>query len=590
MREYPVQQYYPSARVRFIVRLEDFGAKDLPPPPKIPPHLRKKDKRGADDLKVVMVDGAQVLVGPGDDPGRTGGPQEQTHSSDNRTFVIDKVIPLNATHQRNGARTADTLTVTVCQADFPFDPRAFRSIAMIYFFGCVDAEDYRRGIAGEVRPDATPSGGIPRNVVPDTFIDSAGRTRSNARFLGWVDDWKGSWSNADGPVTTFECTDNTRLFLNQDAPPKLTVDATKPIDEAVAAYLAKFPQFRGMSVEYRPHVARDKVPKLKEVLAKTSFQPKLGPPTGGAGGDSSKLKVWDYLTDVCGAIGHIIRVDGTSVVIQRPRTLYDGRFSGRPEDPFARGRQLPTGKVLTRRLMIYGKNIKSMEWGRQYNSDVAPGNVEVRSYDVRHKSLVVARFPEKNDRLTRPHPGNANEQAWHVHEIEGVFDKKTMKLFAQAIYEMQFRGENSVSLETTVLASYGGDNSDPDLLDLEPGDAMDVVIMREQDGDPHVTATDIVAHTANDPEQFLVQLGYSQELASAYAKVMSGIAMQTTFRTKTSSTTWEKDEGASVKCTFINYLELQADKDVSPEDQLTPADVVGADAAGPPLQVNVQDY
>ena len=63
---------------------------------------------------------------------------------------------------------------------------------------------------------------------------------------------------------------------------KLVVGADMPLDKAIATYLANFPQFRGLRVEYRP--AGSAVPSLSVALAKSSYKPKLGPaPTGGAG-------------------------------------------------------------------------------------------------------------------------------------------------------------------------------------------------------------------------------------------------------------------------------------------------------------------
>lgn len=571
-----------------IVRFEDFGNQKVPKPPKKPAQIRKGVGKTKDaQLTVTFVDGIWRLTGQGDTTHRLGSPQQQQASSDELTHVIDGIIPSAAQLKRNGIRTATTLSTTIPFVDLPLDPRCVRAVGIQYFLGCVTAEDYQRGIRGEIRSDATSSSfGVPLNVVPDIYTDSSGRPRTNLRFEGWLDTWEDLFPENDANEVQIECTDNTRLLLEEDAPPQLHLEPNVPIDQAIANYLANFPQFLGLSVGYLPAVAASKIPKLKDALGKTAFQPHLGPPpaggggAGGAGGAANKLKVWDYLTDMAGIVGHNVRMVGSTVVIQRPRTMYDARFSGRSDDPFT-GRRLPSGRVLSRRLFIYGHNLTEMKIKRKYTTYV-PRNVEVRSYDPAHKKTIVVRFPAKDDkkRQTKPKPGNENEQAWWVISRPGIRDEKSARLVAQAIYEGQGRNELEVRILTKNLASFGGGNLDPDILDMLAGDAIDVEIARQMDGStiPN-TVADIQTQLKTRPQEYLQGLGYSAKLAKAYATAVQSIGLPTTFRCKSVGVDWDMaSAGVTLDIEAMNYIEIRADQDLEIDEQITPADVQNASA------------
>lgn len=596
----PEQSYYPSARVRLIIRLEDFGNPKVPSPPKKPAQIRRGVGRTKDaDLTVTYDNGIWVLLGKGDDPNHLGSPQQQQASSDNLTHVVDGIIPSRATLRRNGMRTASTLSLTLPFVDLPLDPRCVRAVAVQYYLGCVTAADYQAGIRGEVRTDASSNSvGLALHVVPDKYVDGFGRARDNLRFEGWVDEWEALFPENDANEVQIECTDNTRLVLEQDAPPRLSLEPKVRIDQAIANYLANFPQFRGLSVAYAPKIDVSQIPKLGAALGKTAFQPHLGPPpagaggAGGAGGAASKLKVWDYLTDMCAIIGHNIRMVGTTLVVQRPRTLYDARFEGRDDDSFT-GRRLPSGRVLTRRLYVYGHNLTELKIKRKFTTYV-PRNVEIRSYDPAHKRTIVVRYPAnaKDKRQTKPQPGDANEQSWWVISRPGIRDEKTARLVAQSIYEFQGRNELEVRFLTKNLASFGGGNLDPDALDVLPGDPIDVEVQRQADGTaiPN-TVADIQSQMQTRPQEFLKSLGYSDKFAKAYATAIQSVGLPTTFRCKTVGIDWDMESsGVSIDFEAMNYIEVRANQDLESDEQITPDQVqTAASGAKQPTTVNVNE-
>ncbi len=583
-RDEPEQSYYVSCRIRLILRLEDFGAPGTPEPPVRPATARSGKVDKADTkLRVVTRNNALLLVGPGDDPSALGSPQSQTGSADELTHVLDGIVPLSAQFLRNGLRTADTASFEIPYIELPVDPRVVRAVGVQLFMGTISAEDYQRGMEGQLRESSATISGIrvPFNVLPDTYTDPYGRPRTNLRFEGWIDDWTNDWPDADSPVVSFECTDNTRLLIDQNIAPKLTVSPDLPLNEAFADYLSNYPQFRGLSVEYRPSVQPGDIPVLKKVLQNTKYQPKLGPSAAG-GGAGNKLKVWDYLTDVAGSVGHTVRFENSTLIIQRARSLYDARLSPREDDPFT-GRSLPSGLELKRRLYVYGKNVQSLKFSRKF-ATVPSVNIEVRAYDTARKKTLVARFPLKDDRVKRLNPGESSDEKWIVKVVYGIKDEATLRIVAQGIYEQVTRNELGCRFVTKNLGSYGGGNLDPDALDALAGDPIDIRVLRDGDFGNSVQLTDLATTTRG--ADFLRELGFSDRFARAYQKAINNIGLQSTFRVKTMGAQFEgQSEGIVLDFELMNYIEVRSDKLLPSGEELSAAQA----AAGSPVTVRVQD-
>lgn len=565
------QSYYPSARARLIIRFEDYGAADVPAPPGKKAQLRKGNKDPGVDLDVFQIaDGSYVLLSPGDDPDSVGGPQQQYASDDGRTQVLDAVIPISATLQRMGVRKASKMQLEIEYRDLPIDPRAVRSCAIEYYLGTVQPDDFARGIAGETSYDRVPSANValPLNVIPDEWVDAAGKRRTNLRFQGWVDEWEADWPEGDVPVVRLECTDNSALLADQDAPPQLGVGVNERLDRAVAEYLSNFPQMRGMRVVYLPQGSGVEVPVLKEALSATKFVPKNGPTV--AGGGTSKINVWDYLTDVVGSVGHMLRFDGVSVIIQRARTLYAGGDVGirRDDDPF-QGRTLVDGRRLERRLMLYGRNILDMRFTRSFVK-TAPFNVEVRSYYPTRKKTLVSRYPtdvaKRNKDLK---PGNSSEEKWHVVRVRGISSQDVLDLVAQNYYEQVQRNELVAQITTKNLASFGGGNADPDLLDLRAGDDIEVEVLRDPTGNS--TVTEIQDRIKSSAADYLMQLGYDSDFAQAYQRVVDNIGFPTLFKVRDGTLDWDREEGVVIDMTVVNYVEIRADNVLPPDLEIVPS-------------------
>lgn len=568
--DYPPQGYYVSAKLRLVLRLDEFGqTKALAPPPgKTTKNLNGiKDPRA--QLQAVPDPGAPpgvrrfVLLAPGQTKAATA--LEQPTSPDGLTFDLT-VIPRQMDLSIAGLRTANTLSAQIRYLDCPIDPRVVRACAVEAFVGTVTEEDYKRGIQG-ARRDPT---GAPLNLIPDTYERFA-IARTNSRFQGWVDKWTAEWNDDDEPSIQLECRDNTSLLLEAEVPPKLVLDMNKGIDEAVAQYLAHFNTLQGMSVEYRPGSATP--PRLKDALSNTAYRPKLGPPpskgagaTAGAGG-GGKQSVFDYLTDVCRSIGHAVFVEGTTVVIQLPRTLTTQTAVRRDDDPF-QGRTLGDGTHLDYRRFIYGRNVKSMRVSRAY-AKTAPTNVEVRCYAPHKKKVLIARFPVTvagapdghRGQVTHAQPGAAQpEQKWLVLNVTGIKDEKYLRLLAQSTYEQIGRNEMEVEIKTRNLASFGGGNLDPDILDMRFGDTFEVLVNRSDDEVSTLTQVEKALSAQARGAALLKAMGLSDAFADAYAKAYNDAGFLTQFRLKSLKIGWNIDEGVDIEIVGVNFLEVRNDK------------------------------
>ena len=532
--------YYPGAHAIFAVRFEEFGSDDTPETPEIPGHMR--NAANSPSLPVTEgPDGSFVL--------------DAEASLPDNTHFIKGVIPHSATLCLNGIREADTLSLEFKYADLPIDPRVVRACGVSFYLGCFREEEFRAGLRGLPQKEGKRAGdALPLLVVPTDYVDSNGQQRTNLRFDGWVDEWSVEFGESEEPMVRMECTDNTRLLIEQIAPQSEQLSAAQPIDRAIANYLALFPQFKGLSVQYRP--TGSDVPSLDKIVNNTVKVKKNGTPSS----KGSKLSVWDYLTDNVVSLGHIVRVEGTTIIIQRPRTLY-GDFEVRTGDPFTKAsRQLPDGTPIKRRLYVYGSNISELDFKRVYPN--APANIECRCYLPKLKKTLVKRWPEdKKARQKNLRPGKSADEKWSVFVVQGIEDEATLLETARNIYETVGRNELEMTFLTKDLGSFGGENLDPDALDALPGDPIDVEIARP----PIELVPGTPPEMLNDPgfqaEAFVTQLGFEEKFAKAYGAAKRSVL--NTFRVKALTMDWNISEGVQLRFECINYIESRAEKDKS---------------------------
>lgn len=590
--EYPSQGYHCRWRLRLILRFAEFG--QLGTLQALVPPRPTRSLSGVDMSRGVlevqsdpMYPGRFVLLPPGTAAGSQQlGPQAQSSSSDNLTQAIEGIVPHEFHLGRNGLRTPSTLSVSFPFIACPIDPRTLRSAAVEFYLGTVSESQAMAQIAGvgssSTQDGAQNTDGEPLDLIADTWTDGAGQPRTNLRFQGWVDSWHCKWDDRDVSTVKLECIDNTRLMLNMHAPAKGQVSKDLPLDQAFAKYLTFSPTFAGLSVEYRP--IGTTAPKLGDVLHSSAFLPGQGPPLSRVAGASETPSVFDYLTDIAGALGHSLYMDGTTLVIQRVRSLTSASAQTRYNDPYL-PRTMPDGSVLSVRRMIYGRNLSEVGVKRHFASK-APQNISVRAYNPDNKGVLVERFPSKQDKQVYALPGNGStEERWlEIRMPGGVVDRPTMRIYAQQVYESLWRQELGVEIKTSNLSAFGGGNDDPDLLDAQFGDPVEVLFARD---DYYSTLgqmqTQLDAVAAN--ADLLRKAGFPDAFANAYAKAYTDAGFTQVFRLHQVDISGSIDDGVELTLRLVNYVEVTSDKSLSTGEEpvaVPPAHAPANPKIGPP--------
>ena len=549
------QSYYPGARIRLIVRFDDPARKRFNRlnPAKFP-ITRASGTRAKPFLQVTRApDGSYVVAAPGADILQAT-PHKAAASQDLLSQPIEGIIPLRATLSLNGVRTASTLSCEIAFADLPVEPRMVRGVAVEFYLGTITADEFQRGVSGETRDSGT-GAAVPLNIIPKDYTDGFGRPRTNLRFQGWVDSWEVNYAGDSQPTVKLECRDNTTLLIDTQTPPLLTIDPDKPLDQSFAGYLAFFPQFTGLRVLYLP--TGETAPTPRKVLSKTAMKPWLGPAAG------NQSSVWDYFTDIAGSLGHMVRFEGATVIIQRSRALYGTDFPRRVDDPY-QVRQVAGGRQLPFRLFVYGRNVA--EWNMKRKFTVAgPTTIEVDSYIPRLKRKNIVRYPLKKDRRERGLPGSLlpDEKIQVFHAPLGIEDIATLTDYAQNIYEQLGRNECELTVRTKDLGTFGGSLLDPDLLDCKVGDNIQFEVARDE-----VTAA---VNTAGAVEQadasyqsafeYVKRFGFSDAFARAYAQSVQNRHDFPVFRVKRLDFDWSFDQGIDITVAAANYLQVEPPED-----------------------------
>lgn len=562
--DYIDQSYYPRAALHLIVRLEEF--QDEVPLRKLAPTSTTKNLNGTSSNRSGLAPYkdpsapsgvTRYIISSGTPSATSAGPQSQIASIDKLTFHV-MCIPKEVSWSQNGLRNASTLNATIKWSDLPLEPRVIRSLGVELLLGCIDEDTMAKETSSNGANQGAP-------IIPFTYTGPYNEPRTNLRFQGFANEMKINWDESE-PVIHLECRDNLQLLIDQEWSIRTVINATLPLDLAVATYLSNFVQFEGLSVEYRPNT--DTPPVFNTFLCGTAMRPGLGPhPSkgGGSTGASAKMSALDYLTEQCGKASHYLRMDGNNLIIQRPRSIL-ASASPRPDDPF-RPRTDASGQTYASRRMIYGRNIEKVEIKREFSKKVAT-NVEVCSYVPENKVKVVGRFPRvssdptTNNSQLRTYTGSTQpDQKWTVYEIAGVKSQAMVNQIAQDTYEGLSRQEIAIDLSTKNLSSFGGGNPDPDILDMKFGDEWELQINREQNDTEHSVQTSTQEILTNEGRcsAWMVHLGFPNDFADAYAKAYTSAAFQYQFRMHTMKVDWGGDEGCKLQITGVNYIQVRSD-------------------------------
>jgi hypothetical protein len=503
----------------------------------------------------------------------------------NFSFVANRV-PITAGIKLNGYRQASTFEATFSFRDMPIDPRTVRGAAVELHVGTVSPAEFQAGMRGGQ------TGGSLRSILQTRLADGRPNPDTLVGVFS-VDVWK--VINGEKSATVSMSGRDLRGILI-DTPIGIAPNASVqlldslnlalPIDQVVKQILRFNPAFESFRVICNPAEWGGSVPAPNFPSAVPRHRlGARGTRTSGRGnppsGQMDSVNFWDLITRFCYLVGAIPYFQGTDILIRPARTVFDQNIGPvdpvRNPTPFAGG--LPRDidaqsgqqiQPMRSRKLVYGRDIINLEFERKFGgyhrprvvravsvADSAPVRGELRT--------IVGVWPPRTDpqgqraRRTRVSPSAQRVQEEIINvPVAGVTDPVRLVEIARSVFEEIGRGELGGSLTTRNITSYGGDNADPDLVRMRPGDGVEILTdMRGAIGpSPLVSPANAMAGAPFEAQvaEITARLG-DQNLARIIVATARGqvFELQRFFRVQNVKIDWDKG-GFRFNVDFHNYV------------------------------------
>lgn len=479
--------FRPSCIVNFVLSFdESLTLAALPPPASVDGFVEKPPNQSSVDQ---------------------GKPIFFQSSGRNKSFLFGKV-PRSGEVELPGYRQAGSFHMSFDYLELPIDPRCVRSAAVEIHLGTVSHQDFANGFKGRNSDGSLSSILVPR--------DNNGSPNSSTLVaVCTVDEWN-TRHHANGSELTVSGRDLRGMLL--DTPIGIVpgavdqlldqLDMNWPINEIVKEILRFHPMFQDFHVEINSAEWKDgvvpspgnsdvlprhrlparahKVPPKQKVKIKGKITSKAG---------SNDLSFWDLIVRMCFMVGAIPYFRGVTLWIRPARSIFDqARVTFDPTKnptPFAGGLSrrfdlvsgVPLDTPLQVRRLVYGRDVTEFGFDRKFAGFHRPRIVRIVGYDPSSPNgerVVQAQWPRETDtaaKVTKVSPGGqqAQEEILNI-PVNEIKDQSQLEEIAQGVYEEIARGEIGGTIETCNLTSFGGDNTDPDLLRLAPGDGVELLI------------------------------------------------------------------------------------------------------------------
>jgi len=555
----PQLTYYPSMVVNLQIRLDE--GRDVIGDPKTAEDLAASGGR----IVPPVEQGPEVLAG-GD--------------SDDLSHVLG-IVPRSASVELPGYRQAGKFSLELEYRDLPLDPRVIRAVGVAIHLDAVMAGNFAAGmVESRAFGDSGFENGTRRASVADTTVD-------NIVLSGLADnvhvshDRSGSRLRLDGRDLRGIMLD---LPISQETLKQL--DVKKTIDEVVRQIVQDLhPQGAKIEVVVKPSEwpgGRVPAPSKSDDVTRINLNALGDAVRPNAKGEVQKLSFWDLVTSYCFLVGAVPYFVGSKIFVRPARNLFDRRtnevaFDPNFPTPFKNGKRREVGKPLVNkrerfafRRLVFGRDIMSYSLERKLAGFKVPV-VEATSYDtsgeVRGKDrLIRVQFPPKEEKAattTNVGPGGKAPATNAVRiSVPGVRNKTKLLEIAKDVYEEIGRQEIGGSVETRNLASFGGDNQDPDLLKLRPGDPIEFRV----DGSGLGTFPPPIAELTNEEarsreeqvKEVKARVG-DEKLARALVAANRGETndLQKIFRVANVRFDWDHASGLAIAFDFQNFVEAR---------------------------------
>lgn len=502
-------------------------------------------------------------------------------SASNVSYVSGRV-PLKADVTLPGYRQAGQFSFDLNFVDLPIDPRTVRSCAVDIYMGAVPASRFAKGMRSPEADGSLASVLSTRTAAgqpnPDTLI-----------MTGIVDEWNVEHGE-EGSTISIKGRDMRGVLL--DTPISIVstsleqvisgLNLTLPIDKVIQQLLSYVPAFEQFQVVVNPAEWENKIvpsPASLEAVPRHRRGARGGRTRSSPASGASDLKFWDLIVRYCYLVGAIPYFEGLRLLIRPSRTIFDQARGPvdpvRNPTPFAQGlprdydavTEQPISPGLRWRRLVYGRDMQKLSFGRKMGGARRPYVVRCvamnSSSAVRGAGVVVEAFwPPASAtaaRTTRVAPSGAQtqEEALTI-PVAGITDPSQLQGIARATYEEIGRGEMGGACSMKNLASFGGDNRDPDILRLRPGDGVEFAVDVRSQRSGHPLMAPLIDNQRTSYEAQVAQVAArigDENLARVVVATTRGVVqeIQSFFRVQNVRYSWS-GEGISIDFDFQNYV------------------------------------
>ena len=613
------QVFYPSVACNLRIRLDEVyhtGAKGLPPPAvsvddrvkatRPSPSASKASSRNILQNLNQVTAAMGALLAPEDpkksaaqvtNPNPSPGPGFVSKSSSDPISSIIGVVPTHATIELPGYRQAGKWSCQLLFRDLPLDPRMIRAIGIEFYIGTIKADDFSRGVTNLGLKE-----GVPRSSIIPTLNQKGGMADKLA-MVGAADEISIEMSSS-GYVIDIEGRDLRGILLDAKIRPAqlAALDLSQSIRDVVQTIVRQHPLLSDFKVYCLPtdwpngqipspavigDLTRVNVDDFSAKAQKggTSGNKKPALRPSGTGSD---ISFWDIITKYCFLVGAIPYFQGEELWIRPALSIYD--YTQNPNHfphvpiPFEFGAPRPMGAgngLIYWRRMVFGRNIEKLSFKRKLGGTKTPA-VEIvctntssaKRGDAR---LLTGRYPAEDSIPTSISPSGDSGHADVLRiPVCGISSQAQLDSIARATWEEISRGEITGSVSTKDLCSFGGNNDDADLLQLRPGDPIDIVMDVSPGGPSSIIASEPNFQAQRTPAEqvkVLTKMLGDPKLAQALVDTANGAAkLPYTFRTNTVKFSWELGKGIAVDFDFHNYVEAR----VKEEERIKASKTSGA--------------
>jgi hypothetical protein len=508
-------------------------------------------------------------------------------SPDQRASWIYARVPKHGSVEDPGFRQAGKFELTFPFRDLPIDPRTVGAAAVEIHLGAVSHADFGRGM---VQTNANGS----RASVIQTRDADGGVRQDTLRMIGLVDEWQVDEAE-NGAEVTISGRDlrgpllDTPLGTDPSIAQQILgeLDLSQPITAVITQLLRFNPLFDLINVKANPAEWEDGVipaPAAADLVPRHRLGAR-GQRSGARAsmpGGSNQMSFWDLIVQfsfVCGAIPYF---RGEVLYLRPARSIYDQQRAGfdpRVATPFVpdqpRHVQGAPGDINVRWL-VYGRDAQKIHFSRKFGGTSKPKTIRAVSTapDAGHRGLAqviqavwppATATPAARRTRTSPSTQQSQEDVLTI-SVPLIHDVNRLLTVARNLYEQIARLEMGGTAQTKSLASFGGDNSDPDLLRLQPGDSvLFYTDVRElQARNPLVSTVTDHYRTPfeSQVDEIAARIG-DRVLAAAIVATARGqvAAVQRAFRVSTVKYDWDSGTGVGIEFDFQNYFESQAEPD-----------------------------